>query len=532
VFRSPDRGDSWQVISPDLTRGLSRDSLPLQGRNQPPDAIDLHASTALYGNISALALSPVRPGLVAAGTDDGLVQVTEDDGENWRRTATFPGVPEMTKVSMVAWSATAEGTLFVTFDAHKDNDFRPYVVRSDDHGHSWRDVTGDLPDFGPTRAVAVHPRVGDLVFVGTEFGVYVSLTGGERWIPLRHGLPTNAVHGLAVHPRENDLIAGTHGRGFWVLDDVGLLEALAAEDEPAHSLVATPRRAWQIRDVNRGRGSVGDTYWTADNPPRGAILDYWIGADAAGEPVRIDVLDGEGALVRRLEQPGATPGAHRVVWDLRHEAPRDADGEPSRRYRGRFVMPGPYEVRLAVGDRTHTRTVDVRADPALRVSDEERQAHDGTVALQARLVEAVAVASAVVDDVLTQLAAVVTAAAEVPAAPRDQAAALEARVRAWKVQLEGPGAGGIAQQETTLPLEALAQRLYSTTESWSGAPTADQARLTARAHGDLYLLLEGLRNALSGDLPALRDAMADRGVAWPAETLPTLPTDLLPPPTS
>ncbi len=531
VFRSPDRGDSWRVISPDLTRGISRDSLPLQGRIQPPDAIDLHASTALYGNVSALAVSPVRPGLVAAGTDDGLVQVTEDDGGSWRRSATFPGVPEMAKVSMVAWSGTNEGTLFVTFDAHKDNDFRPHVVRSDDHGRSWRNVTGDLPEFGPTRSVAVHPRTDDLVFVGTEFGVFASLSGGGRWVPLRHGLPTNAVHGLAVHPRENDLIAGTHGRGFWVLDNVGLLEALAVEGEPAHSLVAAPRRAWQIRDVNRGRGSVGDTYWTADNPPRGAILDYWIGAEAVGEPVSIDVLDAEGAPVRRLEQPTATPGAHRVVWDLRHEAPRDADGAPSRRYRGRFVTPGSYEVRLVVGERTHVHALEVRADPELRVSAEERRAHDRTVALQARLVEASAVASAVVDEVLTQLSAVVTEAARVPAAPADEAAELQVRFRAWQVELEGPGAGGIAQQETTLPLETLVARLYSTTESWSGAPTADQARLTARAHGDLYLLLEGLRDALSTDLPGLREAMADVGVAWPAESLPTISTDLLPPPT-
>ncbi len=183
VFRSSDRGDSWDVISPDLTRQISRDSLPLQGRVQPPDAIDLHASTARYGNISTLAASSVRPGLVAVGTDDGLVQVTRDDGQNWLRTSRFPAVPEMTKVAMLAWSSVSEGTLFTVFDGHKDNTFQPFVVRSDDYGATWHDVTGDLPAFGSARSVAVHPRNGDLVFVGTELGVFFSNTGGRIMAP-------------------------------------------------------------------------------------------------------------------------------------------------------------------------------------------------------------------------------------------------------------------------------------------------------------------------------------------------------------
>ena len=158
VFRSRDRGDSWEVISPDLTRQISRDSLPLQGRIQPPDAIDLHASTALYGNITTLAASSVRPGLVAVGTDDGLVQVTRDDGQNWLRTSNFPGVPEMTKVAMVAWSSASEGTLFTVFDGHKDNTFQPFVVRSDDYGATWRDVTGDLPAFGSAERGRAPPQ--------------------------------------------------------------------------------------------------------------------------------------------------------------------------------------------------------------------------------------------------------------------------------------------------------------------------------------------------------------------------------------
>jgi photosystem II stability/assembly factor-like uncharacterized protein len=532
LFRSRDRGDSWEIISPDLTRGISRDSLPLQGRIQPPDAIDLHASTALYGNISTLAVSPARPGVVAVGTDDGIVQVTRNDGATWHATARFPGVPEMTKVSMVAWSATREGTLFAVFDGHKDNTFRPFVVRSDDHGASWQDVTGDLPPFGPALSVAVHPRNGGLVFVGTEFGVFFSNRGGERWLPLGSGFPTVAVQGMVIHPRENDLVLGTHGRGFWVLDDLGLLEALTPDAAAVPSLLATPRRATQIRDVDRGRGSVGDTYWAAPNPPRGAILDYWIGDAGAGQPVVLEVLDGGGTPVRRVAGATATRGAHRLTWDLRHEAPLGADGRPSPRGRGRFVLPGTYEVRLTVGDRVHTRPLQVRMDPGLEVSGEVRRALDAMLELQARLVGAAAFSGAVVDTLLAQARVVRDTLATRTAAPSavtERAAALEAEAHRLRVALHGPGELGVAQQETTLALSALVSRLYSTTEAWTGAPTADQRRLTLLAHRQMSELLAGVRSLLARDLPGLRQALGQAGIPWPASAAPTLPADLLPP---
>jgi photosystem II stability/assembly factor-like uncharacterized protein len=533
LFRSPDRGDSWTVISPDLSRGLSRDSLPLQGRIQPPDAIDLHASTALYGNIAALAVSPSREGVVAVGTDDGLVQVTRDDGGTWQRTAAFPGVPERMKVSAVAWSATSPGTLFAVFDGHKDNDFRPHVVRSDDHGVTWRNVTGDLPAFGPTRSVAVHPRNGDLVFVGTEFGLFFSNRGGDAWLPLDHDLPTVAVHAIVIHPRENDLVLGTHGRGFQVLDDVGLLEALTPEAVASHSLLAQPRRATQIRDVNRGRGSVGDSYWTADNPPRGAILDAWFGDAAVGEAFTLDVLADDGSVLRRVAEGTAERGAHRHLWDLRHEAPLGADGQPSRRSRGRFVVPGSYAVRLTVGSSVHTRSLDVRMDPGLSVDALERRALDEVLALQASLVGAVAVVGSAVDTLRAHADAVAALLAGTPEAATEigeAARALSAEVRRLEVVLDGPGASGLAQQETVLPLSSLVSRLYTSTESWTGPPTADQRQLTTRAHREVDALVADVRVLLDGAHRALRERVEAAGLVWPAGDAPVLPSGLLPPP--
>lgn len=534
VFRSRDRGDSWTVISPDLTRGLSRDSLPLQGRRQPSDAIDLHASTALYGNVATLALSPLAEGVVAAGTDDGLVQVSRDDGASWQRSATFPGVPEMMKVSGLAWSSTAAGTLYAVFDGHKDDDFRPHVVRSDDYGESWRNVTANLPAFGPTRSVAVHPRNGDLVFVGTEFGAFVSLNGGGSWMRLGTGLPTVAVHAIAVHPRENDIILGTHGRGFWILDDAGLLEALAALPAGTDAVLARPRAATLIRDANRGRGSVGDTRWTADNPPRGAILDAWFADSVSGRAVRLEILDESGTMIRGVTDTTAAPGSFRWVWDLRHAPPTGPDGRELRGVQGRFVLPGTYRVRMQVGDDALTRTLEVRRDPALAPTADEAVRRDAVVALQTRLLQAAAWLEGALDGLsarLAEAAATVDAAGgQAPSGLRTELAAIRDQAGSLLVRFRGPGGGGLAQQETVLPLTSLLRRLRGTTEDWSGPPTADQERLTRRAHLEMWRLAAEVRALVDDSLPGLQADLASAGLEWQAGPGPQLPDDLLPDP--
>jgi hypothetical protein len=437
----------------------------------------------------------------------------------------------MMKVSSLAWSAEREGTLFAVFDGHKDNLFSPFVVRTDDFGATWQNVTGDLPSFGPTRSVAVHPRNGNLAFVGTEFGAFFTNRGGEKWTPLP-GLPTVAVHAMVVHPRDNDLVLGTHGRGFWVLDDLGLLDALDPQAVASHSLLATPREATQIRDTNRGRGSVGDTYWTAANPPRGAILDYWIGDEARGEAVTLEVLDAAGNLVRKVAEATGARGAHRAVWDLRHSPPLGADGLPSRRFRGRFVLPGSYDVRLTVGTRVHTRPLRVRMDPALSVDQETRVALDSTLELQARLLGATAMAGAAVDTVLAQAETALQALEGRGDAPEEltgEAQDLHARAQALQLLLHGPGQTGVAQQETALPLSSVTSRLYSSTEAWTGPPTEDQLQFTNQAHQEMVDLLATLRLLLENDLPGLRQGMTEAGIPWPAGEVPNLPENLLPP---
>jgi hypothetical protein len=530
VFRSTNRGDSWERISADLTRGVSRDDLPLQGKVQPSDAIDLHASTALYGNLHAMALSERRKGLIAVGSDDGLVHVSRNDGKDWQKTERFPGVPDMMKVSMIDWSKTSDGTLFAVFDGHKDNTFKPYVVRSDDFGVTWRNITSDLPEFGSTRSIATHPENGELLFVGTDFGVYFSRDGGGHWLELGAGLPTNSVQGMVVHPRENDLVIGTHGRGFWVLDDIGLLQSLSRDVVQGHSYLSAPRPATQIRDANRGRGSFGHGYFVAKNPPRGAIIDYWIGDDAVGENVTLDVLDARGTTVRRIGEWTAVRGAARVTWNLRHEVPDNGNTSPWRTPMGRFVPPGDYQLRLKVADRVHTQPLVVRPDPAINLSSRDRRTLEDTLALQARLLSATYHAGVAIDASVEQTTALLEALEASGASDSLERSATLAADEAARLRVTLRGEElGVAQQETFLPLDDLVLRLYMHTEAWTGLPTPEQRRLTGVAHRDLETMLAELQPFLAETLPDLKRAAEAGGVDWPADELPApLPDGLIP----
>ncbi len=414
VFRSDNRGDVWEVISDDLTRQMDRDELPMMGRNWPSDAVSRHSGVSEYGNITSFDESPRVRGLLAVGTDDGLVQISEDGGGAWRRIDGVEGVPELTRVSRLMWSRHADGRLYVAFDGHKDNNFLPYVLVSEDRGATWANISSDLPEFGSTRVIREHPRNPDLLATGTEFGVFVSIDRGGHWVHLNNNLPTTAVHDIVFHPRDNDLVIGTHGRGIWILDDIAILEELAAARRVGVHL-ASVRPATQFNNFNRGRGSQGARYFRAPNPPRGAILTYYVGdqargsagedsgeagasdrGDGAGEQQgsrggaahgpRLEVFDNDGKLVQRLQLASAA-GLHRTLWDLRHEPPYRADpaqnqggfggffggGAP----RGPLVMPGIYTARLTVGDLVSERQVEVRPDPLVQMSQADRHArHD------------------------------------------------------------------------------------------------------------------------------------------------------------
>ena len=227
LFKSPDRGDTWEKISPDLTRGIDRNKLPMRAAIPDSSALGRNEGTAEFSNIATMDESSFKPGLLVVGTDDGLIQVTRDGGKTWTKSDKFPNVPDTTFVSRVVWSRANEGTIYATFDGHRSNDFKPYVVKSVDYGKTWTSITGDLPDGGSVQVVREHPRQPNLLFVGTEFGVYFSADAGTHWTQLKSGIPGVPVYDLQIQARANDLVVGTHGRGIYILDDLSPLEHLA-----------------------------------------------------------------------------------------------------------------------------------------------------------------------------------------------------------------------------------------------------------------------------------------------------------------
>ena len=229
VFKTEDRGNSWKAISPDLTRQIDRNQLKVMGEIQSPDVVMKNKSTTIYGNIVAFDQSPINENLLYAGTDDGLVQVSENGGDTWSKKEAFPGVPDMTYVNMLWASQHDENVVYAAFNNHKKGDFKPYIMKSVDKGNTWTALQNDLPERGTVYSVAEDHVDPMLLFAGTEFGCYVSVNGGENWVKLGAGLPTICVRDMAIQKRENDLVLGTFGRGFYILDDYSPLRKLTKE---------------------------------------------------------------------------------------------------------------------------------------------------------------------------------------------------------------------------------------------------------------------------------------------------------------
>src|SRR6266849_2840005 len=280
LFRSDDRGSEWKPVSPDLTRHIDRNTLPVMGRVWGVDAVAKGASTSWYGNIVSLAESPLQDGLIYAGTDDGLIQITEDGGANWRKIDHIAGVPDMTYVSRLEASQHDVNVVYAAFDNHKTGDFKPYVLRSGDRGKTWSPIAGDLPARGSAYAL-VEDRVDPkLLYLGTEYGLFVSQNGGASWIPLKGKFPTVAVRDLWFQKRRDDLVLATFGRGFWVLDDVRPLRTMSPAIAANETALFPPRDAELYVERAQfglpGKSFQGGAFFTAPNPPFGAVFTYYL----------------------------------------------------------------------------------------------------------------------------------------------------------------------------------------------------------------------------------------------------------------
>ncbi len=392
VWRSDNRGDEWRAISSDLTKNQNRIELPIMGRKQSWDNAWDFLAMSNYNTITSLAESPQQEGLIYAGTDDGLIQVTEDGGNNWRRinVGSIPGVPATAFVNDIKADLFDANTVYVALDNHKYGDFSPYLVKSTDKGRTWRSIKGNIPNRALVwRVVQDHQKAG-LLFAATEFGIYFTIDGGSRWVKLKGGVPTISFRDLAIQRRENDLVGASFGRGFYVLDDYSVLREVTEQQLQQEAALFSTRKAWWYiprpkLSFDDEKGSQGASHFVAPNPDFGAVFTYYLkegvkskaearkekekalnqqkrdvpfpGWEAlegeqreVGPKVLLVVKDESGNVVRRVEGP-AKKGFHRIAWDLRYPAP-DAlplDPAPSpdgQGPKGMLAAPGTYSVTL------------------------------------------------------------------------------------------------------------------------------------------------------------------------------------------
>jgi photosystem II stability/assembly factor-like uncharacterized protein len=570
VFRSDDRGDTWKEVSGDLTRQLDRDKLPVMGKVWPPDTVAKHLSTSFYGNCTALAESPLKEGLLYAGTDDGLIQVKEGEA-GWRKIDKFPGVPERTYVSRILASQHAEQTLYAAFDNHKMADFKPYLLRSNDAGNSWASVVGDLPERGSVLAIAEDHKDPDLLFAGTEFGLYFTLDGGKKWLRLKGGLPTVAVRDLAIQKHENDLVVGTFGRGIYVLDDYTPLRGLKPEAlqkaatlfPVKDALLYVPTRQYGLR----GKAFLGEAFYTAENTPFGATFTYHLKeeiktkkqqrlaaekkgeapryptkeelrAEAEEEPpaVLLTVAAADGSEVRTVAGP-ATAGFHRVSWDLRDPAatlprPRPPDAEddiflppPG----GPLVMPGRYTVTLSkrVGGRTEKLAGPIQFSVAPEgAGDMDVAALKELREFQAKAVKlerAVAGALESANELSRRLEGLRRALDQTPGAKpqwQSQVRDFEQRDREILRALRGDAALRARNENTPTSIVERVDYAVDSSRLSLARPTATQLEAYRIASDEFARELAKLRKIIKDELPPLEKAMDAAGAPWTPGRLP------------
>ena len=574
LFRSDDRGSSWTVVSPDLTRQLDRNALEVMGRVWSVDAVAKNDSTSFWGSLIGIAESPLQEGLIYVSTDDGLIQVTTDGGETWRMTRSFPGVPDLAYVEDIEASLHDVNVAYAVIDNHKQGDHKPYVLRSTNQGRSWRRISGDLPRRGAVHAIVEDHVDPNLLFVGTEFGVFFTQDQGEHWLPLKKGLPTISVRDLEIQRRENDLLVGTFGRGIYVLDDLSPLRTPAASLEATEATLFAAKDAWLFVPRQRfgggKKGSRGADFYQVDNPPHGAIFTYYLRdgyetlrkqrrdaererlaegddnpypswealrrEDREEEPsVVLVVEDSEGRVVRRLTAP-ATAGLHRLAWDLRYPS-RDPVSLKAPEFRppwweapkGPLVLPGTYRVTLAKRVEGTLTTLgegvsfEVRPLPVESPLVTEDRA--GLLAFQnetAALHRAVQGASRSMDELQSRIDHLEVAFERTPALSesfRDRLGALEAALEDLDVLMTGDSTLSSRNEPAPWSIRERVDSIVGGHWSSLAEPTGTHRQAYAIASAEFDDVLSRLRG-LSDDLSTLEEEVEQSGAPWTPGRLP------------
>ena len=573
LYRSDDRGDTWVTISGQLSRALDRDKLPVMGKVWGIDAVAKNASTAFFGNASALAESQKKDGLIYVGTDDGLLQITEDGGKNWRKIEKFPGVADMSYVSRIITSNHDANTAYVAFENHQNNDFKPYLLKTTDAGRTWTSLSANLPKNVPVWSIAEDHVNPNLLFTGTEFGLYFSVDGGQKWTQLKGGLPTIQVRDLNIQKRENDLVVATFGRGIYILDNYAPLRLIKPETLRAEAAVFPVKDALMFIQSQplggRGKSFQGERYFTADNPPYGATVTWYLKeaiktkkekrqeaereADRKKEPVGwptradlraeeeeeapaiiVTITDSSDNVVRRLTGPVGA-GIQRLTWDLRYPAanlsappPPDADPDfepPS----GPLVMPGTY--KAVVAKRVDGVVTQLGPPQQFQVTVEGQENmssadHTALVEFQTkamRLQRAASGATAAANQLKPRLAAIKRAISETPSLPQklqEDATALDRRTNEILRALSGDSAARQRNMNTPPSINDRVGYVVGAQRMSISRPTQTQIAQYNAAAQDFETTLGQLRQLIEVDLVRLEKQLEAAGAPWTPGRVP------------
>ncbi len=565
LWQSDDRGQSWRAISPDLTLGLNRYEQRYFGRVWSVDALHDNRAMSKYATTTAITESPVTAGVMAVGTDDGIVQVTSDGGRTWSRAAALPGLPPLSFVNDIEASVNEARTIFVAADAHKIGDFSPYLYVSRDLGRTWRSIAGDLPKGTIVWSIQQDHVRPDLLFAGTEFGAYWSPNGGVNWHKLA-GTPTIPFRDLKIQRRDGDLVGATFGRGIYVLDDYAPLRAIAAGALAADGALFPVRDAWwyvpaQLSQAPQ-RPEAGSDDFSSDNPPFGAVITFHLkdvpttaaerrkaeekalrerNADVpfpgferlaaesieSGPRVLIAITDASGRTVRTLVAP-AKAGTHRVSWDLRGPSPSAVDLSPpgfvapwSSGPTGPLVAPGRYTASLVIVSASGVRTVGAPQSFEVKPVPNTAPGVDlrAVVAFQEASAEQVRRLNAVngeISRVRNELRHMREAVLRTPRATPALLLRVDSvglALTAISTRLNGTGARG-RLSESDVP--SVADHIYGSTSAWTTRqpPTAVQERGLALGTAGLTEVSAALRALVSGEFSALHAALAAAGAPY------------------
>lgn len=554
LFCSDDRGDSWTAISPDLSRNMDRNKLKVMDQVWGVDAVAKNASTSLYGTIVSVSESPLEEGLIYVGTDDGMVQVTEDGGENWRAISKFGSleIPEHGYINDIEADLHDADTVYVVVNNHKRGDFKPYIVKSTDRGLTWSNITSNLPERGSVYTLKQDHEKQGLLFCGTEFGCFTSIDGGEKWIKLASGLPTVGIRDIEIQREENDLVLASFGRGFFILDDYTPLREIS--DEMLKLDTMMPIKKGLIYGMAAplaigGRAFQGANFFTAPNPAYGVTFTYHLAeslkskksrrqskdkkASASGKDVfypsweelkaedreiaprvQLTIRDSSGDIVQRLN--GSTSkGLHRTVWNLRYAG--------TGRGGGPLAIPGTYTVEISktvAGEVTElVAATEFEIEPLSfdETLEPDREAIMAFVKQAQQLSISIRSATSVANEAKDQLSAIKSAigkSMEIDPAMENDVRDLELKLMDVMEKFDGDPTKGRRNESAAPGINARLRNMMFGAMGSTEGPTETHRQQYAIALEEYGEVIDELKDIVENGVPALNEKLDEAGVPW------------------